>query len=57
DSGKTWNDIKGATLSIYIFTPLSKQNGYKYRCVVSNKNNNSDGKAKTISDAFTLKVK
>ena len=57
DNGKTWRDIKDANLSIYSFTPLSKHNGYKYRCLVSNKKNNEDGKAVTISSVITLKVK
>ncbi|SEF58574.1 Immunoglobulin domain-containing protein [Eubacterium ruminantium] len=57
DDGSTWTDVQNANLSIYSFTPIAKQNGYKYRCVVSNKNNNNDGKAKTISNEITLKVK
>jgi PKD repeat protein len=51
NSGSTWSDILAAVSATYGFTAASSQNGYQYRCIVSN----GCGSA-AVSAAATLSV-
>lgn len=42
---KTWNNVSGATSFTYTFTPNASQNGYSYRCMVSNVTGSAYSKA------------